>query len=291
MNRNKYTGMINGLIVGDMLAMKYKNSTTEEVKAILGSPESRIKLEYWDGSTAFFISTLHSLLQHNYNFNKSDILKRYKDIIEIGRYLIDGEVTSIKSKEVLSIKGTLYGHDTDNDHVSLMRILPMYVLNMDKEEMISNAREIYNMFGDIDNGIVEDLYDILKIINNSGTIKNIACELANTRHARVLEFNDDNILVNIESSTQLLRVALYCFMSTRSFRDAVIKALSIGYIVESLVPLTAFLAGFYYGHSEIPYEWSQHLTSNYMYIVQAHFSEMYSLPNTGLTYKEFTVNL
>jgi ADP-ribosylglycohydrolase len=52
-----------------------------------------------------------------------------------------------------------------------------------------------------------------------------------------------------------LEAALWCLMTTTSYRDAVLKAVNLGYDTDTTAIVTGGLAGSYYGLSAIPEEW------------------------------------
>ena len=65
--------------------------------------------------------------------------------------------------------------------------------------------------------------------------------------------------INIERSpgyvVTTLEIALHSFLTTSSFKDAVLKSISFGYDTDTYGTVTGALAGVYYGISNIPYKW------------------------------------
>lgn len=52
-----------------------------------------------------------------------------------------------------------------------------------------------------------------------------------------------------------LEAALWCFMHTGSFKDAVLKAVNLGDDADTTGAIVGQLAGAYYGVEEVPSEW------------------------------------
>ncbi|SFH39142.1 ADP-ribosylglycohydrolase [Pontibacter chinhatensis] len=52
-----------------------------------------------------------------------------------------------------------------------------------------------------------------------------------------------------------LESAMYCFLTTSSYREAVLTAVNLGSDTDTVGSVTGNLAGFYYGSSSLPQEW------------------------------------
>lgn len=56
-----------------------------------------------------------------------------------------------------------------------------------------------------------------------------------------------------------LEVAIHSFITTNSYKEAVLKAISYGHDTDTNAAITGGLAAIYYGHESIPEEWLTHL--------------------------------
>jgi ADP-ribosylglycohydrolase len=52
-----------------------------------------------------------------------------------------------------------------------------------------------------------------------------------------------------------LEAAFWCFLTTDTYRDAVLKAVNLGDDTDTTAAVTGALAGLYYGQDAIPAEW------------------------------------
>ena len=56
-----------------------------------------------------------------------------------------------------------------------------------------------------------------------------------------------------------LEAALWCFATTDSFEDAILKAANLGDAADTTAAVCGQLAGAYYGHALIPHRWRDQL--------------------------------
>jgi ADP-ribosylglycohydrolase len=54
---------------------------------------------------------------------------------------------------------------------------------------------------------------------------------------------------------ETLEASFWCFLTTTSYKDAVLKAVNLGVDTDTTAAVTGGLAGFYYGFDAIPNEW------------------------------------
>ena len=52
-----------------------------------------------------------------------------------------------------------------------------------------------------------------------------------------------------------LEAALWCFITTTSYKECVLKAVNLGDDTDSLACIAGGLAGIFYGYNKIPVEW------------------------------------
>jgi ADP-ribosyl-[dinitrogen reductase] hydrolase len=56
-----------------------------------------------------------------------------------------------------------------------------------------------------------------------------------------------------------LEAALWCFLHTTSFKDAVLKAVNLGDDADTTAAVCGEVAGAFYGETGIPLRWLEHL--------------------------------
>jgi ADP-ribosylglycohydrolase len=61
-----------------------------------------------------------------------------------------------------------------------------------------------------------------------------------------------------------LRASLFCFSTTKTYKDAVLKAVNLGDDTDTTAAVTGALAGLYYGLEAIPAEWLKVLANSGM---------------------------
>jgi ADP-ribosyl-[dinitrogen reductase] hydrolase len=61
-----------------------------------------------------------------------------------------------------------------------------------------------------------------------------------------------------------LEAALWCFLHTDNYRDAILKAANLGDDADTTAAITGQLAGAYYGVEGIPSDWLEKLTGRVM---------------------------
>lgn len=105
--------------------------------------------------------------------------------------------------------------------------------------------------------------DIEKVssITHAQTVNNLAC----IRYVRALENNGviesrlrELPSVHIRSNGYVLNTldaAMWCVMTTESYRECVLKAVALGYDTDTVAALAGGLAGERYGFDDIPVEW------------------------------------
>jgi len=56
-----------------------------------------------------------------------------------------------------------------------------------------------------------------------------------------------------------IKAAIYCLMTTDTYKDAVVKAVNMGSDTDTTAAVAGGLAGIYYGFDNIPESWRQQL--------------------------------
>ena len=71
----------------------------------------------------------------------------------------------------------------------------------------------------------------------------------------------DSIL-SIHHAVQTIQAAMYCFMKTNNYKDAVLMAVNMGDDTDTTAAVTGGLAGLYYGYYTIPEKWINTIKRN-----------------------------
>ena len=66
---------------------------------------------------------------------------------------------------------------------------------------------------------------------------------------------NEEAIVSIHHAHLTIRAAMYCFLNTDSYEEAVLKAVNLGDDTDTTAAVTGALAGIYYGFDAIPEKW------------------------------------
>ena len=186
-------------------------------------------------------------------------------------------ITSLKKGESPLFSGEL---DEDcNGNGSLMRIAPvaLYFANLSNDDLLQKVREVsaitHAHFRSVFSCFLfcKLLIELFKGTEKTIALKNIGPEVLSfseakkfnptelRRFKRVLSgdivTSDQNDVYSSGYVLHTLEAAIWCFMTTDSFKEAVLKAVNLGDDTDTTGCVTGALAGVYYGMDAIPVEW------------------------------------
>ena len=286
---------IMGLIVGDALGVPFefkprKYFEENPVTDLEGYGVHNQPVGTWSDDGSLTLATLDSLTKDlDYEHMMDNFLYWYSDceftatdtVFDIG---IGTRQALIKFKngEIALLCGGTSTHNNGNG--SLMRILPVayYIndLNLNMEEWIPIVHNISSLThrhprSHIACGIYINI--TLKILNNPGypikdVIKSGIIEIIdyyNNDPEYKEEFNEhfqriiNNEIYNLDkdeiTSTgyviATLESTIWCLTNTKSYKEAVLKAVNLGHDTDTTAAVVGGLAGIYYGYENIPEEW------------------------------------
>ena len=168
--------------------------------------------------------------------------------------------------------------DRNNGNGSLMRILPLVYTykNLDFPELIQQVHDCSCItHGHVRSQMACGIYISIAICLLQGLepkaaylqgIENIKQIYSEEKYAgelnrfqKVLNGEVENIpLIRIHASGYVLdtlEASLWCFLTTNSFAEAVLKAVNLGEDTDTTGAVTGGLAGIYYGIENMPNEW------------------------------------
>jgi ADP-ribosylglycohydrolase len=164
-----------------------------------------------------------------------------------------------------------------NGNGSLMRILPVSfaVLKLPMErrkEICFNVSALTHahfrskiacwLYSEIIRNLVDDLSKN-KSIDDAFNLVELWCE-ANYAQSEFRHFRRCNSSIESYKSDQIkstgyvldsLEAALYAFLNTKNYKEAVLMAVNLGEDTDTIGLITGGLAGTYYGYNEIPTDW------------------------------------
>jgi ADP-ribosyl-[dinitrogen reductase] hydrolase len=282
---DRFRGCLLGLACGDAVGItaefQHRGNFPDVVDMCGGGPHA-LNAGEWTDDTSMALCLAVSLVERG-KFDPVDQLKRYVMWADTGYLSSTGVCFDIGNTTAAALQkfrdtGAPYCGSADPDTAgngSIMRLAPVpiffypdlsAVLRYSGSssrtthaalECIESCRLLGGILYNALDGKLKDsilgLMDIPPDILDlkSERIRGIAdgCYLGKKRH----EIRTRGYVV------ETLEAALWCFSSTESFREAVLKAANLGHDADTTAAVCGQIAGAYYGESGIPGDWLQKL--------------------------------
>ena len=267
---NKIKDAVMGFAVGDAFGVPYEfqpRGCLQSEEMIGGGVHGQAP-GTWSDDTSMVLATLDAMTNKSINDIKlGDIMTNFVDWTTKGKFTPWGEVFDIGDRTAQAItyymtNGYLL-NDNDirsNGNGSLMRILPFAFFNEMNEYAIG----------------------IMSALTHPHKISKKACWM----YVQIIRFMLDHpkafkkeILTYIEKINTVidmnkitidkpdsdgyvvhsLEAALWAFLNTDSYREAILNAVNLGSDTDTIAALTGALAGLYYGYDAIPKDWLETL--------------------------------
>lgn len=282
MNRNQIIGGIIGAIVGDALGVPVE---FESRKSLMENPVEDMR-EYgnfnqprgtWSDDSSMILCTIDSLIN---GLDYEDMGRKFCTWLEDGYWTPYGEVFDIGRTTFNSILYMQSGRpalesgfdgEYDNGNGSLTRILPFafYLYNFqyeNREDIVIKASSITHsneistftcyLYVEYAIALLEGLskrqaYSKIQRLKGHGWKRE---GFRRIQHGDIGCFRVEDIYSSgyvIHS----LEAALWCFITTTSYKECVLKAVNLGDDTNSLACIAGGLAGIFYGFNKIPPEW------------------------------------
>ncbi|MDO5518556.1 MAG: ADP-ribosylglycohydrolase family protein [Clostridium sp.] len=279
-----------GLAVADALGVPVEFCSREylknnPVKEMMGYGTYNQPEGSWSDDTSLTLGLLDALSEEK--FSIKSMADKFVSWYRFGEYTPNGVVFDIgnATREALirigkGVNPLTAGGKTeyDNGNGSLMRILPLAFYLKDEDNIEERIRKIYEVssitHGHIRSKMACHIYvemaiklikgatleeSYLETINEIKEYYQEEKELATFK--RILS-GDINCLNEDEVKSSgyvidTLEAALWCSLTTSSYKEAVLKAVNLGSDTDTVAAVTGGLAGIYYGIESIPQEWIQ----------------------------------
>jgi ADP-ribosylglycohydrolase len=270
-----YEGIM-GLVVGDALGVpfEFKERDTFKCTDMTGYGTHAQPVGTWSDDSSMTLATMYSIKMRS-KLNLTDMMHRFYMWLFCGMYTPYGKVFDAGCTTIRAIKKYSYSPgidpvkcggdgEMDNGNGSLMRILPLAFIDCTMEDVfnvsaLTHAHHISQMACGIYFNIAKHLI--------KGETKNEAveaamekCIVASAKFERldfIAELDRDEIR-STGYVVDTLEAALWCFLTTESYRDCVLTAVNLGNDTDTVAAVAGGLAGIYYGiggETGIPEEW------------------------------------
>ena len=292
-NRDRAIGALVGLAVGDALGTPlefHERDTYEHLTDMVGGGPFDLKPGEWTDDTSMALCLGTSLLAR-YGFDSNDQLTRYANWMNHGYMSSTGVCFDIGTTTRIAIREFLQNntlehntHFMDAGNGSLMRLAPIPIFYNTKEmysdafvdllryaalsSTTTHANEVPVQscvaFAIMLNRAIQgyDKIDIIDIMEDTDPEK-----FGITNETVQNTINLSNILSKTRDTIKStgyvidsLEAALWCFITTSSYKEAVLLAANLGDDADTVAAITGQLAGAYYGINGIPQEWVQRIT-------------------------------
>jgi ADP-ribosyl-[dinitrogen reductase] hydrolase len=290
MDKNRILGGLRGAVVGDVLGVPVESLGREERKAdpvtdlreygVSGRPKGT-----WSDDSSLMLCTVESLIEGFNTYRMGQLFSRWLNQghwTPWGRAFGVGRTTraSITRMTTGSLPESAGGTDeSDNGNGSLMRILPVgvYFAALSPSEIIEYAHRASSLTHRHPRSAIACGFYCLMVSsllrgNNPDSAYREAIRDAlrayDDRQPYVDEFPHFARLLSgwiggleegrVESGGYVihtLEAAVWCLLTTNTFKEAVLKAINLGGDADTTGAVTGGLAGIWYGSDAIPEEW------------------------------------
>ena len=285
--------LILGVAVGDALGVpvEFKKRGTFRVTGMQGYGTYNQPPGTWSDDTSLTLALADNLLTDCYEL--SDIALEFRNWYDKGAYTPHGKAFGVGKTTAAAIKRLKNGvppekaggsDERDNGNGSLMRIAPLtfYMYAIRKpEDRFRIVRDISSLTH-AHEWSVAACYIYVEMLNKLGMSRKKEVAYAELREdfargvpfiskealskfSRILE-NDISTLPEEEIRSSgfvidTLEAAFWSFLTTKNYREAVLKAVNLGEDTDTTGAVTGGLAGLAYGLRSIPRKWREQLAA------------------------------
>lgn len=286
---DKIKAVMLGHAVGDALGVPVEFCTREELDSdpvtdMRGFGTYPYPEGCWSDDTSMSLAALDSLASGKLNFD--DIMIKFSEWYYKDKYTPTGKTFDIGNTCACAIDNYfMHGKSVNecgladeksNGNGSLMRIHPFALLALrthqtredwesmvDRASALTHAHERSKLACKIYTQILLNL-----LYMPSKLSVRLALEMAKARYASSSEYDHYKRLLShdfdklprdeIKSSgyvVDTLEAAVWCILTTNSYRDCVLKAVNLGEDTDTVAAIAGGLAGALYGYNAVPAEW------------------------------------
>lgn len=262
----KIYNAIMGLVVGDALGVPYEFRKRDTFNAtdMVGGGTYGLPKGTWSDDSSMTLATMDSIYHKRGRIDHADMMLNFSRWLCDGTFTPYGRAFDVGNTTRKAIgkyleKGSPYfcgGTDiSDNGNGSLMRILPLAFMHLSSADIfavsaLTHAHSISQVACDIYVRVAESLI--------AGYPKEVALSNAGYGELGYIADLERDEVKSTGYVIDTLYAALWCFLTTDSYREAVLKAVNLGEDTDTVAAVCGGLAGIYYGvggDKGIPDEW------------------------------------
>jgi len=295
--RNSIEDALLGFITADALGVPVEFKSREYLKQnpvneMLGYGTYNQPKGTWSDDSTMTLCLAESLLDEEFSLRK--LANRFINWVDWGYWTPHGELFDIGNTTHAAVERLrtiddpkLAGgkHVTENGNGSLMRVLPL-VFELfdvkDEEEQYKSIKDISSLTHAHERSILSCFYyltfarflrghyyppmEMYKLTNNvfKKFVENQSSAKSELKHfERLLSDSiqslDESKIRSSGYVIDTLEAAVWCLLTTKNYKDAVLKAVNLGEDTDTVAAITGGLAGLYYGIKQIPENWIRSL--------------------------------
>lgn len=295
----KVLGGLLGLIIGDAFGVPFEFKAREEVKAVLARLGADEMPGYgshgqppgtWSDDSSLTLATVDVLLE---GFSTRRLAKKFLDWYLAGKYTPHGKVFDVGGTTRRALKRIAAGvpplkaglsGEYDNGNGSLMRILPVAIY-FSGSPMRELLRYVY-MASRITHAHPRSLIacgiysltaaNLIKGCGKLEAVRKAAAEASayygekwrgELKHfqriisGEIAEAGEQQIR-STGYVVDTLEASLWAFLTSRSYRETILKSSALGGDTDTIAAVAGGLAGIHYGYSSIPRSWLESLAKS-----------------------------
>lgn len=284
MFNNRAKGALYGLYVGDALGAPLEFQRTDnmpELRKYSAGGVHNVNIGEFTDDSSMALALMHSL--YEVGFDLKDQMDKYTNWLIKGEYSSKGHCfdIGITTRNAITkykitknpVAGGTEHYNSGNGSLMRYAPVPLFFFNNGLDEMIKYGMkssvtthgsemvlETIRMFTLIFKNILDGELDKTKILKNLDLDK---YDISNKELLKIYNNDYTKVLRKDLKPTgyvvDSLNCALWAFVSTDNFEEAVIKAVNLGGDSDTIGAITGQIAGAYYGFHNIPHHFIDNL--------------------------------
>lgn len=216
----------------------------------------------WSDDTGLTLATCYSI-QKKGGIDLADMMRDFRAWLWHGAFTVDGRIFDVGNTCGQAINvGHGLGREDKQGNGSLMRILPLAFLPGISDEAIADVSALTH-----DSSVCKELCiiyvhiarELIQGADLKTAISRSVSPDSNYRHLLDIENFQREKIGNTEHAPVALTAALWCLSHTRSYKDCVLEAVTLGGDTDTIAAIAGGLAGIMYGYRAIPKLWLMQL--------------------------------
>lgn len=138
---------------------------------------------------------------------------------------------------------------------ALMRIIPLAYIDC-SDDTIKKFVHLTHIHENVDKCCI-DYINIARLLEQRYSINTAIEEVMGKDYIEKLTSKNIHEIKSSGWVKHTFDAAIYCLLTTRNYREAVIKAVNLGDDTDTTAAVTGALAGIHYGCNTIPYRWKK----------------------------------